>query len=167
MEIIPAARTVRYEQLEPGEIFLFAEGRTYALKARPQGDGDRNKMVLLGPSFLNGQGSSLVGWQATTVLSFGKNCTIFLPTDPNAWAREPVDQSQVWLAVADDRIFVCTNGAAVPQLYFPCFVDVQTGEIVEGRIQGFALYTNVWEIAVLGANHPPHTILKYPLQEIE
>jgi hypothetical protein len=163
MEIIPAARAVRYEQLESGELFFFLEGSTYALKTRQQNDGDRNKMVLLGPSFLDGGGSFLLGWQATTVLSFGKDCSILLPTEPTVWAPRPLNRSQVWLAIGEERTFICTNGGPSPQLYVPCFVDVKTGEIVEQGVRGSVIFTNTWEIAVLSANHPPRTILKFPL----
>ncbi len=167
MDIIPAARATRYEQLEPGELFLFMEGThsTYALKTLQQGDRDRNRMVVLGPSFLDAGESFLLGWQATTVLSFGKDHSIFLPTEATVWAPRPLDRSQVWLAVAEERTFICTNGGPSPQHYFACFVDVATGEIVEQGLRGAAVFTNTWEIAVLGANHPPRTILKYPLSE--
>ena len=163
MEVTPSARAARYEQLEPGELFFFMEGSTYALKTQQQGDGNRNKMVLLGPSFVDGGGPFLLGWQATTVLSFGKDSAIFLGTDPAAWAPRPLNRSQVWLAIAEERTFICTNGGPSPQHYFACFVDIKTGEIVEQGLRGPVVYTNAWEIAALGPNHPPRTILKYPL----
>jgi hypothetical protein len=166
VQVIPTARTVRYEQLEPGELFLFTDEGTYALKCRQEKD-ERNKMVLLGPSFMDGGGSHLLAWQAITVLSFGKDFTIFLPTEPHAWVSQPLDHSQVWLAVAEDRTFVCTNVGPSPQHPVRGFVDLGTGEIAERRIQGSALFTNSWEIVVLGTNHPPRTILKYPLPEAE
>ena len=48
--------------------------------------------------------------------------------------------------------------------YIPCYVDVKTGAIIERRLPGFAAFTNTWEIAVLGDNHLPLSVLKYPLE---
>jgi hypothetical protein len=165
MKMIPAARTVRYEQLEPGELFLFVDEGTYALKCR-QEQGERNKMVVLGPSFMDGGGPYLLGWQATTVLSFGKEFSIFLPIAPEAWVPQPADLSQVWLTVAENRTFVCVNIGPSPQHPVRGYVDFETGQVFE-YIQGSALFADTWEIAVLGANHPPRTILKFPLPEPE
>ncbi len=165
MEVIPTARVVRYEQLEPGELFLFMEAGSYALKCR-QEQGERNKMVLLGPSFNMEGGSHLVAWQAATVLSFGKRFSILLPSAPEAWVPQRGDRSQVWLAVGEDRVFVCTNVGPSPHFMVRGYVDFDTGQISD-RIQGSALFTNTWEIAVLRANHPPRTILKFPLPAAE
>ena len=54
MEIVPAARTTRFEQLEPGDLFIYMDGRQtfYALKTQQPATGDRSTMVLLGPSFI-------------------------------------------------------------------------------------------------------------------
>jgi hypothetical protein len=167
MNVIPAVRAVRYEHLEPSELFLFIERAqsTYALKVRRQGDGDRNRMVVLGPSFLDAGGPFLLGWQDTTVLSVGKNCSILVSAGVTAWTPRPLNRSQVWLAISEEKTFICANGGPSPQHYVACFVDVATGEVMEGGIRGSVLFTNTWEIAALGANHPPRTILKYPLPE--
>jgi hypothetical protein len=54
MDIIPAARAARYEQLEPGELFVFMEGAhsTFALKTRQQGNGAERTFICTngGPS---------------------------------------------------------------------------------------------------------------------
>ena len=65
----------------------------------------------------------------------------------------------VCLAVAGDDVFICTNGGTSPEHYFSCFVHVKTGAIVERSLAGTSVYTNRWEIAVLGSDHPPLTIL--------
>jgi hypothetical protein len=162
MEIIPPVRAVRYEQLEPGELFLFVEHGTYALKARQKSPDVRNEMVLLGPNFMDGGGPYLLGWQAITVLSFGKDLTILLSDNPSAWSGSPMNRSQVWLAVGEEKKFICANGGSSPTHYVPCLVDIETGEILERQSSGHVLYTNVWEIAVLSSSHPPRTILKLP-----
>lgn len=165
MEIVPAVRSTRFEQLEAGDLFIYMDGQTFcALKTQQPATGDRSTMVLLGPSFIQDVAESfLVPWQPVTVLSFGKSFSILPSLDPAAWSPTGPSRTPVCLAVADDNVYVCTNGGPSPQRYFPCFVDVKTGAIVEGRLPGSAAFTNSWEIAVLIANHPPRSILKYPL----
>jgi hypothetical protein len=98
-----------------------------------------------------------------TVLSPGKNFSILPSQDPAPWSPTGPSRTPVCLAVVEKNTYICTNGGHSPQRYFPCFVDVTTGAIVEGRLSGSAAFTNSWEIAVLGANPPPRSILKYPL----
>jgi hypothetical protein len=166
MEIIPSARTARFEQLEPGDLFIYMDGRQtfYALKTQQLASGDRSDMVLLGPSFIQDVAESfLVPWQPVTVLSLGKSFTVLPSLDPASWSPTGPSRTPVCLAVVGEDIYICTNGGPSPQRYFPCFVDLKTGAIIEQRLPGSAAFTNIWEIAVLGANHPPLSILKYPL----
>ena len=97
-----------------------------------------------------------------TVLSLSKGFSILPSLDPAAWSPTGPSRKPICLAIAEEDTFICTNGGPSPQHYFPCFVDVKTGQIVEGRLRGSAAFTGSWEIAVLGA-HPPRPVLKYPL----
>ena len=166
MQVIPAARAVRFEQLEPGELFLFVEGSVYALKTLPRQQGDRAQMLLLGPTVKGGAGAQLYEWQAATVLTLGRNFAILLPTEACVWAPRPGHPAQVWLALAEDRIFIYANLGPSPQYFVAGFVDIRTGQIVE-HFQDSALFTNTWEIAVVDTHHPPRTVVKFPLQEAE
>jgi hypothetical protein len=163
MEMIPPARTTRFEQLEPGDLFICLDGRQtfYALRTQI---GDRSTMVLLGPSFIqNITESFLVPWTPATVLSLGKNFSILPSLDSASWSAAGSTRAPVCLAVAGEDLYICTNGGPSPQQYLPCFVDMKTGAIIEQRLPSSSVFTNTWEIAVLGANHPPRSILKYPL----
>jgi hypothetical protein len=166
MEIIPPMQTTRFEQLEVGNLFIYMDGRHtfYALKTQQPSSGDRSTMVLLGPSFVEGVVESfLLAWQPVTVLSLGKSFSILPSLDSDSWSLTGPSRTPICLAVADADTYICTNGGSSPQHYFPCFVNVKTGAIVEGRLPSSAAFTNSWEIAVLGANHPPRSILRYPL----
>jgi hypothetical protein len=168
MEIIPSAKVTRFEQLEPGELFLYIDGRYtfYALKTQQRSSGNQSMMVMLGPSFIeDSKEAFLLPWQGATVLSLGRNFSIILPTEAAAWSWKGPSRVAVCLAISEDAAFICANGGFSPQQYFPCFVDVKTGAVIEGRIPASALFTNTWEIAVLGPNHPPLSVLKYPLPE--
>ena len=113
MEIVPAARTTRFEQLEAGELFIYMDGRQtfYALKTQQPATGDRSTMVLLGPSFIQDVAESfLVPWQPVTVLSFGKSFSILPSLDPAAWSPTGPSRTPVCLAIADENVYICTNG---------------------------------------------------------
>jgi hypothetical protein len=166
MDVFPSVRTARFEELEPGDLFILIDQqqKLYALKTQQPATGDRSAMVLLGPSFIQDVAESfLVPWQPATVLSFGKSFSILPPLDPTSWSPTGPSRTPVCLAVAGEDIYICTNGGFSPQHYFSCFVDLKTGAIIEGRLPRSAAFTNAWEIAILGINHPPRSILKYPL----
>jgi hypothetical protein len=160
-------RVTRFEQLDPGELFLSIDGpkNVYAMKTEKRPTRDRNEMVLLGPQFVqNVAESSLVPWQPVTVLSLGNAFTIILSNDPASWSLTRLNRQPVWLAIAGSSTYICTNGGESPMNYFSCFVDIKTGAVIEGSLPDTAAFTNTWEIVVLGADHLPRTILKYPLE---
>jgi hypothetical protein len=166
MEIIPPLRMTPFSEVQPGDLFLFLDGRSqfYALKTLPPKSGSKVTMVMLGPSFLADVNESfLLPFDPAEVLSFGKDFSILLPTQATDWVWSSRDRTPVWLGVAGSDLFICANSGESPQDYYPCFVNVRTGEIVKRSLPGVSVYTNKWEIAVLRANHPPRTILKYPL----
>jgi hypothetical protein len=168
MEIIPQARMTKFSDVQPGDLFLYMDGQNKFYAIRTQ--GPQTTMVMLGPSFHPPDVTEafLFAWDVSTVLSFGKDYSILLPTDAASWVWSGQTRSPpIWLAVAGDSMFICANGGRSSQNYFPCFVDVKTGAILGRSLPGTSVYTNTWEIAVLGNNYPPRTILKFPLPEPE
>jgi hypothetical protein len=167
MDVIPPVRATRFEQLDAGDLFLILDAGTpsYAIKTARPSNGDRSSMVLLGPTFVQDVKESFIApWRSTTVLSFGKNFSILLSANPTAWSSSGPGREPVCLAIAENDTFVCTNGGMSPEHYLPCFVEVKTGVIVERRPSGSIAFTTTWEIALLSANGPPFSVLKYPLQ---
>jgi hypothetical protein len=80
MDVVPPVRVSRFEQIEPGELFLYMDGRHtfYALKTAPPANGDRSKMVLLGPTFIQDvMESFLLEWQPENVLSLVRTIPSF------------------------------------------------------------------------------------------
>lgn len=169
MELVPQISVKRFEQLDPGDLFIFFDrGHTsYAVKTQEPRSGDRGAMVLLGPTFVQDiQELYIVEWQPATVLSLGRGFSILPSLDPTSWWLTGSTRKPVCLAVADDRAYICTNGGSSPSEYFPCFVEVMSGTTVERRLPtSLVAFTHNWEIAVLESNRPPRTILKYPLPE--
>lgn len=166
MDMVPAVKAIPFEQLKPGEICLCADTayNCYALRTdRPYGDGN-STLVLLGPTFIQDLAESfLVSWHPSHVLSFGSALTLLPSLDSKDWSLNGPSRTPVCLAVAGRESYVCTNGGPSPQHYLPCFVNIRTGEIIEGRLPGPAAFTSHWEVAVVSERHPPRIILKYPL----
>jgi hypothetical protein len=91
MELIPPVQVTRFEQLEPGELFIYIDGTHvfYALKTLPPATGDRSTMVVLGPSFPEQiRESFLLPWQPVTVLSLGRNFSVLPSLDPALWSLQ-------------------------------------------------------------------------------
>jgi hypothetical protein len=168
LDIVPPLRVDRFEQLEPGDLFMQWDGQrtSYALKTQPMLRGDRNAMVLLGPTFIQEvRESYIVPWQPLTVVSLGKDFSILPSLDPASWLFNGSTRAPICLAIAEDRVYVCTNGGPSPQHYMACFVEVKTGAIFERRLPGsLAAFTCDWEIVVSSPNHVPRSVIKYPLQ---
>ncbi len=169
MEIIPPLQVTRFEQLKPGDLFIHLDGKLtfYALRTHPTANGDRSTMVLLGPSFIQGYNEScILPWQPATVVSLGKNFSILPSLNPSSWLLAGSTRSPVCLAITDQSVYICTNGGHSSRDYFPCFVDVKTGEIFERRPPGsVAVFTGAWEIVALDSRDPPRSILNYPLSQ--
>jgi hypothetical protein len=167
MTIIPPLRTERFEQLQPGELFMMFENSVpcYGIKTEQPANGDRSGMVVLGPRFpYEADEAFLIGWQAGTVISAGKDYTAILPTDPAAWILSGNARKPVCLALSDNRVFVCANGGHSPQHCVARYVELNTGK-VESRLPSHAAYTNSWQIAFIDKQSRQHTFLEYPLRE--
>ena len=164
MEIIPPVHITRFEQLRPGDLFVYPHerGSCFALKTERPANGDRSPMVVLGPDFPYGvEESFILDWQPTTVISHGSNYVILLPADPAAWFLSGNLRNPVCIAITEDGAYVCTNGGHSPQHFFQCFVEFSTGRLVEGRLPSYAAYTNDWEIATYAGQSPLRTLLRH------
>jgi len=162
MEVSPPVNITRFEQLEPGDLFIYMSkhGSCYALKTEKAKDEDPSDILILGPDFpYEPKESMLLRWQATTVVSFGKSYSIILPTKPSEWFLDGNTRTPVCLAICGEDVYVCTNGGISPGHFFPCFVEVKTGKIIEKKLPGITAYTNQWKIALPGVE--VRTILEY------
>src|SRR5665213_452969 len=107
MEVTPKMRVTRFEKLEPGDLFIYLtdEGSCFALKTATTKDGDPSDILVLGPNFpYETKESMLLRWQPTTVVSFGKDYKIILPTKPSAWFLNGNIRAPVCLAVCEEDV---------------------------------------------------------------
>ena len=166
MDIIPPVQTSRFEQLEPGDLFIYLEGGapSYALKTLPLESGDRSMMALLGPSFTQEPRESLlVSWQATTVLSVGKEFSILPSLDAASWSSQGPSRAPVCLAVAEGETYICANASPLAQRYLPHFINVKTGAI-RASCPRLAVFSSTWAITTLSGKHRPRLLIRYPLR---
>lgn len=165
MQIVPQAKTTRFEQLEPGELFVFLRIKVpcLALKTAKSPNSDKNEAVLLGPTFpYDLKEAVILPWDTTTVVSYGQNWTVRLPIDPAAWFEDGDTRAPVCLALAGDEVFVCANGADNQFRFFQCFVNLRTGEILENQLPNIGAFTRTWEIVVNMGGPEPQSLINYP-----
>lgn len=167
MELIPPLRVTRFEQLSAGDLFILFSGseRFYALKTIYQKDADAAQMVVLGPTFLAGANESfLLNWQASTVLSYGKNFSVMPSADPEDWFENGDRRTPVCLAISDNQPYICTNGGHSPRMYSSRYVNIATGSIESGLSN--AVFTTNWRIEVAVPDRSPQVLIKFPSPKI-
>jgi hypothetical protein len=172
MNIVPSLIVTRFAQLEPGDLFILpcSEGACVAMKViDPTGDGEM-LMVLLGPVFPDGlTHPSLVSAPSATVISFGKEYTLRLPSHAEGWRASPPAPETHCIVVTERGAYVRANFVAAQGLFQPCYLDMGTGIVVTtgtGRLQNFSpppghlSFASEWEI--LTTEKEPRSILTYP-----
>jgi hypothetical protein len=163
MQLFPAMRLRQFEQLEPGVLFAVLSGseQFFALKTTPGRTEPGALMAILGPRFEAGKDESfLVSWPVPKVMSYGREFTVIPSTSPEHWFEGGNRRTPICLAVAADRICICSNGAHSPKAYEPRFVDLETGEVVSGLSN--ALYTAHWRIEIASQDRSPLVLVEYP-----
>jgi len=171
MEVVTKPKVTRFAQLQPGDLFIFQHpaGTSVAVKATdPVSDGDP-LAVVVGPSFPVGPARPMLyNPSQTTVVSFGKDYTIRLPSSADGWrTNEPPAEADFIVVTDAGGVFLRANFRA-PAAFSPCYVDMSSGEIlcnkagrqyIEPReIKAFAL---AWEL--LTNEQKPRPIFSYPI----
>ncbi len=165
LKILPPVNVTRFEQLKPGQIFVFFDHTSpcYAIKTAKSPNRDRSDMVLLGPGFSTEvPNATLLSWQPATVAVMGRDLTLVLATDPSKWFTDGDRRAPVCLAVCGEDVFVCANGGPTPQRYLACYINLRTGDIVEGRLPSIAAFTRSWRLAAPTGDGSSMTLLEYP-----
>lgn len=165
MQVVPNVKVTRFEQLEPGDLFimLYRDRSCLALKAVDQlGNGD--KLILpLDPSFTKrALGPHLLGWQGATAVSFGRDYTVRLPTASEAWAIQAPEYDVFCLAVTSDHIYFRANFSTYENDFRACWVRAADGEVIYDRLPPIMAYALQWEIVIEDTTFPAQMLLKQP-----
>jgi hypothetical protein len=166
MMIAPKLVVTRYAQLEAGDLCIFPDGDAsfVALKVqKPDGD---ILVVPIGPRFPGGfEDPSLIDAPAATVLSFGKEYTLQLPTRPESWSFETPGPQTHCIVLTAEGAFLRVNFGLQGQGFRPCYIAMATGTIVQHRMEyiappGLKGFVLEWELLTNEAE--PRRILAYP-----
>jgi hypothetical protein len=132
METQPHLRADRFEQLHPGDLFIFPfeNGPGFALKAfDPAPDGGKF-LVPMGPCFPpDDLQPRLMTWQAETTISFGNNLILELSSAPRAWSVEEPGREIVCCVLAGENAYLRANHARSPGRFERCWILVTSGAI--------------------------------------
>jgi hypothetical protein len=171
VKITPSLKVRRSAKLNAGDLFLFGgPGARWVGIAVHDGIEDNGLLLPIGPTLPGPMKfPTLLDDRGATVISFGSDYVVQLPTDPSAWSVEdpPVETSS--LAITEESVFLRCNYAREPDQFSPCFVDLANGEIcISGKGRGAAFtrpggisaFTTQWSF--LTAEDSPRKIIGHP-----
>ncbi len=133
MKISPSVTVGRLAQLKPGDLFLCPVGSgpfVGMVVHDPMLEGDR-VIVSLGPNFPPGaKCPHLMPAPQATVISFGTEFQLRLPSQAGGWATEPPSNGRACIVVVDGVAYVRANFAPVSTPPKLCCVDLTTGAVL-------------------------------------
>lgn len=155
MQLVPSLAVCRFAQLSPGDLFLFehSDGKCVGFAVEYKDQWETKRLVLpLGPIFpkyLNGR--QLFDGRYT-VVSFGTNFCLRLPSSSEKWSYRDPEQGDNWIAVAGDKAYFIGNCYSGPG-YLECFFDISTGSALvnassggPSRPSGIPAFAMSWEL---------------------
>jgi hypothetical protein len=172
MKIVPSVTVARFEQLSPGDLFIYphGEGSWVAMKVEdPTRDGDK-LMLVIGPTFPAGLSwPSLVQAPTATVISFGKEYILRLPSEASGWMAGSPAPDKCCIGVTEKGAYARASFRPAQSGFQACYVDMATGMIEArgtGRSLSFALPPGILTFAVawelLTSEKEPRVILACP-----
>jgi hypothetical protein len=163
MDRQPPFKPCKSSELEAGDLFLCPDraGSFYGLKVLDAGSDQ--EFVVLGPDFSDRIPHPCIrNWSSDLVLSLGKSYCLDLPAEVGAWSDAAANPPVPMLAVVDGHYFVRANGAREIDRFFPCFVELETGRLVERSLSyGTVAYTQQWGLSSTAPNMPPKSLLLF------
>ena len=172
MKISPGVTVARLAQLKPGDLFFHPveTGPFIGMVVHdPTRDGD-GLIMSLGPTFpVGAKCPRLVSAPYATVISFGNDFQLRLPSQVEGWASEPPPFECPCIVVAERTAYFRANFSPASMPPQACYVDLATGIILTrgpGQSQvyasvppGVAAFAVRWELLTIEAE--PREILAY------
>ena len=148
MEIVPQMVAARFEQVEPGGLFIFPfkHGASFALKVTPPERDARPLILPMGPSFPTDEHQPrLLAWQPETTVSLGKRFVFRLDTDPSAWTGRMPPLNYFCCALVESEIFLRANANPFDG-YLICWARLSDGALSWKEPPGIVAYSTKWEV---------------------
>ena len=158
---------MRFEELTPGDLFIFleSEGSYIGLAVEDKNDRGRKLVLNLGPKFPNGVSAPhIFPWAPATVVSFAKEYQLRLPISPDHWSAVLPNPGQHCVLLVDNTAYFRANFSPYPGRFHACYVRAFDG-MVEYSPPGISAFALEWEIfTAIGDDPKPRSILKYNFQ---
>lgn len=158
MDVVPAIHIDRFEKLKPGDLFIYTDRnvRCAALKGVAPTAGDEAISLLLGPEIPEGMGPGpwVTGIRPGTVISFGANYLLRLPTDPEGWMSAFPPDAVPCVLIADGLVHFRGSFGRMPGESRPCWLEAVTGTLQYDHPRGLSVYAVKWEIVIPGIGPP-------------
>jgi len=163
MEITPKLISTRLAQLKPGDLYLYqhGEGASVGLMVIDSAMDNDPCELALGPAFPYGtKGPHLQKTNPCSVVSFGPDFRLILPTEPSAWHFEAPPPDCHCVAIDDQTAYFRANWAQPQYPFRSCYINIQTGKVhVAGpgrsgysEPPGVKAYASKWTLALPGEN---------------
>jgi hypothetical protein len=153
---IPKVRIDRFTQLDPGDVFVYLDD-----------EANGEQLILpLGPTYPPGTGGPrLVMPEGFTVISYGKDYILRLPSATDAWSQRAPADDVVCIAVTSDETFFRGNCSPLGE-FVTCFVRASDGRVLYQRMPSIMpsimAYALKWEIAAKESGQFEQVLVKHP-----
>lgn len=156
MDVFPNLSVCRFEDVEPGELFLFEhrEGKCVGFAAECNDRGNVEKLILpLGPRLPAGLTGRQLFRDRMAVVSFGREFRLLLPVTGNEWEYDEMHRGDNWLVATKTTSYFLADGFAGDYRRLECFVDISNGQILLNRTNdmfirpvGMSAYPITWQL---------------------
>lgn len=149
MYLVPKLTVSRFNELQSGELFMFAddERRCLALKGKLADDGDEFAL-LLGPGLEKQDQLRVIQPQPKTVVAIGNAYLLRLPVDPLCWSTTLPSGDVACMAVAGETAYFRGNVAAPGPHFISTWIEVSTGILRYQPPSETAAYVLKWDIVI-------------------
>jgi hypothetical protein len=163
LNIEPKLQITRFKQLSPGALFIFHQKKQAIVGLKVVVDGGDELVLPLGPEDIPGHGPArLIQPNGMTVISFGKDYVLRLPTDAEGWSAEMPDGNTIAVVIEGGKAFFRANNSRITDKFDPCYVSISDGKLQFGGLSQTLGIAIRWEFAVKDSTGEFMTVLQYP-----
>jgi hypothetical protein len=161
LNTLPSVKVCRFEEVKPAELFLFEYGddKCVGFAAEYSDHGDVEKFIFpLGPQIPAVLKGRRLFKHRMTVVSFGTQYTLLLPTTADLWGYDETGRRENWLAVVGTSSYFVAAGFTGDFRPLECFIDLTDGRVLVDsssgqliRPHGLPAYPTAWQLVTTEA----------------
>jgi hypothetical protein len=154
MEFMTKPTVTRFDELEPGEIFIFSHeaGLCAALAVFDPTNGSAKWILPLGPPFPNRMTCpTLKAGSGELVISFRKDYILRLPSSAQGWLTQEPSHETTCFMVTQQGVYLRANFDPFRTTFRPCYIDIESAKICADqngytRPNGICAFAVQWDI---------------------